>query len=132
MGVVSEGAIVNQMVSSRAPTESARLDAVFGALADPTRRAIVARLAGGTSTVSALAGPFDMSLPAVIKHLRVLERAGLVERRRAGREKHCRLVAAPLDSADEWLNRYRDFWQARLSALDTYLTGKERRGTDPP
>jgi DNA-binding transcriptional ArsR family regulator len=114
------------------PAESERLDAVFRALADPTRRAIVARLSAGTQTVTALATPFDMSLPAVVKHLRVLERAGLVQRRRAGREKHCRLVAAPLDSADEWLNRYRDFWQARLGALDSYLTGKERRGPDIP
>ena len=124
--------IINQMVNSRAVAGPPDLDAIFKALSDPTRRAIVERLAAGSVTVSALATPFDMSLPAVVKHLGVLERAGLVERSRAGREKHCRLIAAPLGTADAWLNRYQTFWQTRLAALDTYLTTKETHGRHAP
>ena len=115
---------VNHMVKY----SSARLDLVFGALADPTRRAMISRLARGESTVTALATPFRISLPAVSKHLKVLERAGLVRRTVAGRVHHCALVAAPLDQATEWVRYHRRFWADRLDALDTLLTptpGKE-------
>ncbi len=95
----------------------AALDLVFGAVADPTRRAIVERLAAGEASVGELAEPFDMSLAAVSKHLRVLERAGLMTQRRRGRERRCRLVTAPLRQADEWLSDYRRFWEVRMDAL---------------
>jgi DNA-binding transcriptional ArsR family regulator len=101
---------------------STRLDRVFGALADPTRRAMVSRLAKGDTTVTALAAPFRMSLPAVSKHLKVLERAGLVRRRVAGRVHHCALVADPLDQATTWIRDHRRFWAERLAALDALLT----------
>jgi DNA-binding transcriptional ArsR family regulator len=102
----------------------ARLDAVFAALADPTRRAIVTRLADGEASVSELAAPFDVSLPAVSKHLDVLERAGLLARRKEGRVRRCRLVAAPMRAADEWLARYRIFWDRRLDSLaDHFKSG---------
>jgi DNA-binding transcriptional ArsR family regulator len=107
---------------------SSSLDATFGALADPTRRAILARLAGTESSVGELARPFAMSLPAVSKHLRVLEGAGLVARRREGRVHRLRLVAAPLSQAENWIERHRAFWEERLNALDAYLretAGKE-------
>jgi DNA-binding transcriptional ArsR family regulator len=97
------------------------LDAVFSALADPTRRAIVARLAAGEASVSELAKPFSFSLPAVTKHLGVLERAGLLTHRRVGRVKHCKLVSAPLRVADDWLAFYRTFWDARLDAFAQHL-----------
>jgi DNA-binding transcriptional ArsR family regulator len=97
------------------------LDAVFSALADPTRRAIVVRLSEGEASVSELAEPFDVSLPAVTKHLAVLERAGLLEHHKRGRVRHCRLVAAPLGLADEWLGTYRVFWERRLDSLATHL-----------
>jgi DNA-binding transcriptional ArsR family regulator len=97
------------------------LDATFAALADPTRRAILARLALGETSVSELAGPFSMSLPAVLKHVETLGRAGLVEARKEGRVRRCRLEAAPLLEAAEWISRYRRFWEERLGALDRYL-----------
>jgi DNA-binding transcriptional ArsR family regulator len=97
------------------------LDAVFSALADPTRRAIVARLADGERSVSDLAEPFDISLPAVTKHLRVLEHAGLLQHRKRGRVRYCRLAPAPLRSADAWLARYRAFWEARLDGLAAHF-----------
>jgi DNA-binding transcriptional ArsR family regulator len=97
------------------------LDAVFSALADPTRRAIVARLADGERSVSDLAEPFDISLPAVTKHLRVLEHAGLLHHRKRGRVRYCRLAPAPLRSADDWLARYRVFWEARLDGLAAHF-----------
>ena len=103
------------------------LDAVFSALSDPTRRAIVERLAGGEASVSDLAAPFDMSLVAVSKHLRVLERAGLLDHRKRGRVRYCRLSPAPLRSADDWLSRYRVFWHTRLDALAAHLAGPEER-----
>lgn len=102
-----------------------QLDTVFGALADPTRRAILASLTEGEASVSELARPHSMSLPAVLKHLRVLERAGLVTQRKSGRVRHCRLAAEPLRDATDWLAQYRRFWEARLDALDRYLA--ERR-----
>lgn len=97
------------------------LSSTFAALADPTRRAILARLAGGERTVTELAEPFDMSLPAVSKHLRVLERAGLIARGREAQWRPCRLQAAPLKDVAEWASRYRDLWEGRLDRLDTYL-----------
>ncbi|MDQ6778268.1 MAG: metalloregulator ArsR/SmtB family transcription factor [Actinomycetota bacterium] len=98
-----------------------RLDAVFAALSDPTRRAIITRLAEGEASVSELAAPFDVSLPAVTKHLRVLERAGLLEHRKQGRVRRCSLVAAPMGAVDEWLSGYRAFWDTRLDSLAHHL-----------
>ena len=98
-----------------------RLDATFIALADPTRRAIIARLASGDASVMELAEPFDMSQPAISKHLTVLERAGLVSRGRDGQRRPCRLDAAPLEAANEWLERYAKFWEANFQRLDTLL-----------
>jgi DNA-binding transcriptional ArsR family regulator len=116
--------------------EADRLDATFGALADRTRRAILARLALGESTVSELAAPFEMSLPAVLKHVSTLESAGLVVAHKDGRVRRCRLEAAPLVGAASWIDRYRQFWEERFDALDDYLreTGEEERWRqqDPP
>jgi DNA-binding transcriptional ArsR family regulator len=97
------------------------LSTTFAALADPTRRAILARLASGTCSVTELAEPFDMSMPAVSKHLRVLERAGLVARTRDAQWRPCRLEPAPLKDVSEWLERYRAIWEGRLDRLDAYL-----------
>ena len=97
------------------------LDATFAALADPTRRAILARLALGELSVGDLAQPFEMSLPAVSKHLSVLETAGLVVREREGRVRRCRLTSAPLRGAAEWISSYRRFWEEQLDALARYL-----------
>ncbi len=102
-----------------------QLDVVFSALSDPTRRAIVVRLADGEATVSELAEPFDVSLPAVTKHLAVLERAGLLEHHKEGRVRRCRLVAAPMRAADDWLSTYRVFWETRLDALNEHFTSKK-------
>jgi DNA-binding transcriptional ArsR family regulator len=101
--------------------DSETLDAVFSALADPTRRAIVVRLAEGEASVSELASPFDVSLPAVTKHLAVLERAGLLEHRKQGRVRRCRLVAEPMRLADDFLSSYRVFWERRLDSLAQHL-----------
>ena len=111
------------------------LDATFAALADPTRRAILARLASGEASVTELAEPFDMSLPAVSKHLRVLERAGLIARARVAQLRPCRLDAAPLEQVAEWLERYRAIWEGRLDRLDTYLDqlkAKEKKHARKP
>jgi len=97
------------------------LSTTFSALADPTRRAILARLAGGECTVTELAEPFAMSLPAVSKHLAVLERAGLITRGREAQWRPCRLEAARLKDVADWANRYRDLWEGRLDRLDSYL-----------
>ena len=97
------------------------LSTTFAALADPTRRAILARLATGEASVSELAAPFDMSLPAVSKHLKVLERARLITRSRDAQWRPCRLEAARLKQVAEWVERYRAFWEARLDRLDDYL-----------
>ena len=105
------------------PLSEASLDAVFAALSDPTRRGILARLADGESSVTALAEPFDISLPAVSRHLKVLEAAGLVARTREGRVHHIRLVADPMLDALEWIARYGRFWEKRLDALDEFLRG---------
>lgn len=98
-----------------------RLSLTFSALADPTRRAILARLATGETSVTELAEPFEMSLPAVSKHLKVLERAGLIERGREAQWRPCRLQAAPLKDVDSWLARYRRFWEESFDRLDAYL-----------
>jgi DNA-binding transcriptional ArsR family regulator len=95
-------------------SSSSALDSVFGALADPTRRAIVARLARGEATVGELARPFDVSLPAISKHLRVLEGAGLLAREKRGRVHRLRLLARPMHDAAEWIRRYAAFWEARF------------------
>jgi DNA-binding transcriptional ArsR family regulator len=102
------------------------LSATFAALADPTRRAILARLATGEATVGELASPFAMSLPAVSKHLTVLEDAGLIARERDGRLRRCRVRAAPLRAAAEWIETYRKFWEDQLDALAAYLETEGR------
>ena len=102
-------------------TPSARLDATFAALADPTRRAIIARLATGEASVMELAKPFAMSQPAISKHLKVLERAGLVSRGRDAQRRPCRLEAKPLAEANAWLERYREAWEQNFARLDLLL-----------
>src|SRR6186713_2639719 len=103
------------------------LSATFAALADPTRRAILARLASGECSVTELAAPFEMSLPAVSKHLGVLERAGLVAKGREAQWRPCRLEAGPLKEVADWAERYRHLWEARLDRLDSYLTQLQRK-----
>jgi DNA-binding transcriptional ArsR family regulator len=98
-----------------------RLSATFAALADPTRRAILARLATGETSVTELAEPFDMSLPAVSKHLKVLERAGLILRGREAQWRPCRIEPRALKEVDDWLERYRRFWEQSFDRLDDYL-----------
>ena len=98
-----------------------RLSTTFAALADPTRRAILAKLASGERSVTELAEPFDMSLPAVSKHLRVLERAGLIARGREAQWRPCRIEAGPLKDVSDWAERYRHIWEARLDRLGDYL-----------
>ena len=104
-----------------------RLSETFQALADPTRRAILARLALGESSVKELAEPFEMSLPAVSKHLKVLERAGLISRSRDAQYRPCKLEPQSLKSVDEWLEEYRRFWEARFDRLDAYLKKLQRK-----
>jgi DNA-binding transcriptional ArsR family regulator len=115
---------------------SDRLDATFAALADPTRRAILARLAGGEASVRELAAPFAMSQPAVSKHLKVLERAGLVSRGRAAQRRPRRLDAGPLAEANQWLERYREVWEANFQRLDAVLdelkAGEKKRKRPRP
>ena len=110
------------------------LNATFSALADPTRRAILTRLASGQASVTELAEPFRMSQPAISKHLKVLERAGLVSRGRDAQRRPRRLEAKPLEEATEWLERYREFWEGNYQRLDALLeelktTQKKRRST---
>ncbi|HSI63984.1 MAG TPA: metalloregulator ArsR/SmtB family transcription factor [Candidatus Saccharimonadia bacterium] len=100
---------------------SDRLSNTFAALADPTRRAILARLASGEASVKELAEPFDMTPPAITKHLKVLERSGLIARSREAQKRPCRLKAKPLKEAVDWLERYRQLWEERLDRLDEYL-----------
>jgi DNA-binding transcriptional ArsR family regulator len=102
-------------------TQPDHLSAAFSALADPTRRAIIARLSAGETTVNELAAPFDMSLPAVSKHLKVLERAGLISRGRNAQWRPCRLEAGPLKEIANWVERYRRFWEGSFDRLDGYL-----------
>jgi DNA-binding transcriptional ArsR family regulator len=105
-----------------------RLSTTFAALADPTRRAILARLVAGETSVTALAEPFAMSLPAISKHLKVLERAGLIARGRAAQWRPCRLEAGPLKDAAEWLEHYRRFWEGSFDRLDDYLSTLQAKG----
>jgi DNA-binding transcriptional ArsR family regulator len=108
------------------------ISSTFAALADPTRRAILGRLASGEASVTELAEPFEMSLPAVSKHLKVLERAGLIARGREAQWRPCRLQAGPLKDADEWIERYRRHWEESFERLDSYLKGlqdKEKKYT---
>jgi DNA-binding transcriptional ArsR family regulator len=100
---------------------TASLDSTFAALADPTRRAILARLAQGEATVTELAAPFQVSLPAISKHLRVLEQAGLLAREKEGRMHRCRLVAQPMQHAATWLTNYQQFWAGQFDSLANYL-----------
>lgn len=109
---------------------SDHLSATFAALADPTRRAILARLAFGETSVLKLAEPFAMSLPAVSKHLKVLERAGLITRSRDAQMRPCRIDARALKEADDWLGEYRRLWEERLDRLDDYL--KTLQGKQKP
>ena len=106
---------------------SDRLSATFAALADPTRRAILARLATGETSVSELAEPFHITLPAVTKHLNVLERAGLIARGRDAQWRPCRLQAAPLREASSWIEEYREHWEQRFDRLDAYLQQLETK-----
>jgi len=111
------------------------LSTTFAALADPTRRAILKRLSTGERSVTELAAPFRMTLPAVTKHLKVLERAGLVRRSRRAQWRPCRLDAAPLKEAAEWVTQYRRFWEQRLDWLEDYLRevqAEEEQGHDEP
>ena len=104
-----------------------RLSSTFAALADPTRRAILARLAVGEASVTELAAPFEMSLPAISKHLKVLERAGLIARGREAQWRPCRLKAGPLKDAAEWLEHYRRFWEQSFDRLNDYLRKLQRK-----
>ena len=108
-----------------------RLSATFGALADPTRRAILARLAVGEAAVTELAEPFSMSLPAVSRHLKVLERAGLISRSRSAQWRPCRLSSEPLKEVSEWLDEYRRFWDESLDNLAEYLTELQSKDKVP-
>jgi DNA-binding transcriptional ArsR family regulator len=109
------------------PTSQDRLDATFSALADPTRRAILARLASGETSVSELAEPFEMSMPAISKHLKVLQRAGLIERGREAQWRPCRLAAGPLKDVSDWLDHYRRFWEESFDRLEEYLRELQKK-----
>ncbi len=112
------------------PTAQELLDETFTALANPTRRAILARLAHGEASVNELAEPFDMTLPAISKHLGVLERAGLIERGRRAQFRPCRLRAERLAAASAWIDQYRPIWEGRLDQLDDYLTQLQHPESD--
>ena len=116
------------MLSKRS---TSRLDALFSALADPTRRAIVARLAFGEASVNDLAAPFAISLPAVSRHLKVLEHAGLISRSREAQSRPCRIEAAALKEVSEWIEVYRGLWEQRLNRLDDYVKKIKRHGKAP-
>jgi len=108
-----------------------RLSTTFAALADPTRRAILARLASGETSVTELAKPFKMTMPAISKHLKVLDRAGLIKRSRVAQQRPCRIDAGRLKEVSEWIEKYREFWEQRLDRLDEYLKelqAKEKKG----
>jgi DNA-binding transcriptional ArsR family regulator len=108
-----------------------QLNNTFAALADPTRRAILARLADGDSTVNELAEPFNMSLPAVTKHLKVLERAGLISRSRDAQRRPCKLEPQPLKEATDWISQYRQLWEGRLDRLDSWLKDVQAAANTP-
>lgn len=109
---------------------SERLSSVFGALADPTRRAMLARLAKGEATVSELAEPFELAQPTISKHLRVLESAGLIQTARDAQRRPRRLVLTPLREADDWLKPFREQWERRFDRLEAHLADHERRRTN--
>ncbi|HEX9728441.1 MAG TPA: metalloregulator ArsR/SmtB family transcription factor [Gemmatimonadales bacterium] len=111
-------------------TNSQQLDRAFGALSDPVRRGILARLAVGEASVGELARPYSISRPAISKHLRVLERAGLVQRTRAGRVSRCELDPSPMRDAADWIERYRGLWEHQLDALKRYLEDEAGAGND--
>jgi DNA-binding transcriptional ArsR family regulator len=117
------------MTSPGRPSRSDPLSATFGALSDPTRRAMLARLARGEATVAELAAPFDITPPAVTKHLKVLQRAGLIVQGREKRWRPCRLQPAPLKQAADWVEQYRQCWEQRLDRLEDYL--RELRTREP-
>ena len=110
---------------------TARLDATFAALADPTRRAILARLAEGEATVTELVAPFKLSQPAISKHLKVLEKAGLITRGRDAQKRPCRIEAGPLAEADEWLEDFRKIWEANFDRLDALLDELKAEKREP-
>jgi DNA-binding transcriptional ArsR family regulator len=110
---------------------AASLNATFSALADPTRRAILARLARGETSVKELTRPFRISAPAITKHLKVLERTGLITRSRRAQWRPCRLQAKPLREAADWVGRYRRFWDGSLDRLDVYLAQVQKSGRQP-
>lgn len=105
---------------------SEHLNFVFSALSDPTRREMLARLSTGVMTVKELAEPFEMSSPAITKHLRVLEKAGLLRREKQGRVHHCYLIPGPLKEASEWVAYYQKFWQKQFDSLEKYLSGLDK------
>jgi DNA-binding transcriptional ArsR family regulator len=107
------------------------LSSTFSALSDPTRRAILERLADGEASVTELSRPFEVSLPAVSRHLKVLERAGLIERSRSAQYRPCRLRPGGLEDASEWMERYRRTWEERTDRLDEYVRRLHSRRTDP-
>lgn len=109
------------MVKYSCMTEQSRLDETFAALANPTRRAILARLADGHATVNELAAPFDMSLPAISKHLKVLEKAGLIDRGQDAQFRPCMLNAEPLKALASWTDQYRHIWEARFDRMEQFL-----------
>lgn len=109
------------------PHSTDRLSAIFGALADPTRRAILASLIGGEATVQQLAKPFDMSMPAISKHLKVLERVGLIARSREAQWRPCRLEAAPLKEVSDWAGEFRRYWDESMDRLDAYLKVMQKK-----
>ncbi len=112
--------------------QSEPLDNVFSALADPTRRALLARLAAGNSSVGELAEPFDISLPAISRHLRVLRNAGLITRHKDGRVRRCTLDAAPLRAASDWIESYRQFWDDQFDSLAEFLERAQDKANHKP
>ena len=111
-------------------TPTQQLDATFAALANPTRRAILARLAQGEATVNALAEPFEMSLPAISKHIKVLERAGLIQKGSRAQYRPCTIDPAPLQDVSDWTEQYRHIWEARFDRMDDYLNQLNNENTD--
>jgi len=111
--------------------DSDQLSLTFGALADPTRREMLRLLMTGERSVNELAKPFQMTLPAISKHLKVLERAGLIERKREAQSRPCRIKAIPLKEANEWISKYKKFWEDRLDRLDDYLREIQNRDMEP-
>ena len=120
--------LINEVIKDEPASD--HLSVTFAALADPTRRAILARLTAGEASVTELAEPFEISLPAVSRHLKVLERAGLIARGREAQWRPCRLQAGPLKEADDWIERYRRFWEESFDRLDEYLSELQKGEKD--